>query len=87
MRCPEHLTKDELWRILGEYASDVGDAEGVLFTDNPYVKEACDQYTNAGVPGLLEKLQAALDAADAAWDEAYEAFAAHKEELKRRGDQ
>jgi hypothetical protein len=44
MKCPDNLTREDVWRLLGEYASDVGDAEGILFSDDPYVNEACDQY-------------------------------------------
>ena len=44
MKCPDNLTREDVWRILGEYANDVGFAEGVLFSDNPYVVEACDQF-------------------------------------------
>lgn len=44
MKRPEELSADYLWRLLGEYASTVGDAEGVLFTDDKWVIMACDQY-------------------------------------------
>ena len=47
MTRPEELTADMLWELLGEYGSDVGDAEGVrssYFTDNKYVIMAIDQY-------------------------------------------
>lgn len=44
MKCPDNLTREDVWRLLGEYAHGVGDYEGVLLTDDPYVKEAWDQY-------------------------------------------
>ena len=44
MKRPEHLSADDLWELLGEYANDVGQAEGVLFTNNEYVRLAADQY-------------------------------------------
>lgn len=44
MKRPEELSADYLWRLLGEYASTVADAEGVLFTDDKWVIMACDQY-------------------------------------------
>ena len=44
MNRPEHLTADELWRLLGYYATQVAEAEGILFTDNQYVALACDQW-------------------------------------------
>lgn len=44
MTRPEHLTADDLWRLIGYYANQVGDAEGVLFTDNQYVTLAANQW-------------------------------------------
>lgn len=41
---PSELSADDLWRLLGCYATTVGCAEGVLFTDNRYVIEAADQW-------------------------------------------
>ena len=44
MKCPDELTREALWALLGEYASDVGDANGILFSENPYVEMACYQH-------------------------------------------
>ena len=44
MKCPNELTREEVWALLGEYASDVGMANGILFSDNRYVEMAADQY-------------------------------------------
>jgi len=44
MKCPDELTREALWALLGEYASDVADANGILFSDNRYVEMACDQH-------------------------------------------
>jgi hypothetical protein len=44
MKCPDNLTREDVWRILGEYANSVGISEGILFTDDPYVHEALRQF-------------------------------------------
>jgi hypothetical protein len=44
MKRPEQLSADDLWELLGAYASTVGYAEGVLFTRNAFVNEACNQF-------------------------------------------
>lgn len=44
MSRPSELSADDLWRLLGCYATTVGYAEGVLFTDNRYVIEAAAQW-------------------------------------------
>jgi rubrerythrin len=46
-----------VWRLLGEYASDVGDAEGILFSDDPYVNEACDQYCESKRDAKLAEVE------------------------------
>lgn len=44
MKCPENLSREDLWRLLGAYANAVGAAKGVLFTHNPTVLKACAQF-------------------------------------------
>ena len=44
VKCPEELTAQQVWEVLAEYANNVGDAEGVLFSSNKYVVLAADQY-------------------------------------------
>lgn len=44
MKRPPKLTANDLWKLLGEYAFDVGECEGVLFTDNPHILEAEKQF-------------------------------------------
>jgi hypothetical protein len=41
---PTELTKEDLWHLLGWYAAQVGDAEGILFTSNKFVLEAVDEF-------------------------------------------
>lgn len=55
MKRPEHLTADDLWRLLGYYANEVGFAEGVLFTDNQYVVLAADQWYDEMGENFLEE--------------------------------
>mgnify|MGYP006978338734 CR=1 FL=1 len=43
MKCPEEMTREMLWRLLGEYALDVALAEGVFLTDDPHVLLAAKQ--------------------------------------------
>lgn len=44
MKRPEELSADDLWRLLGHYATVVGYSEGVLFSSNRYVVLAADQW-------------------------------------------
>ena len=44
MKRPEQLDADALWLLLGKYANEVGEAEGVLFTRDRDVMLAADQY-------------------------------------------
>jgi len=44
---PDQLTADDLWDILGEYAYEVGEANGVLFSDNEWVRLAWARHQDA----------------------------------------
>lgn len=54
MNRPEQLTADDLWRLLGYYATVVGYAEGILFTDNQYVVLAADQWSDEMLDEYLD---------------------------------
>jgi hypothetical protein len=44
MKCPDNLTREDLWQLLGEYASVVGESNGVYFTDDANVLQSVTEY-------------------------------------------
>jgi hypothetical protein len=40
LKAPENLSREDLWRMLGEYACHIGDYEGIFFTSNPDILKA-----------------------------------------------